>query len=228
MDWLSRFIGSSIGQKVIMSLTGIFLILFLIVHLIGNLQLLKEDGGEAFNTYAYFMTHNPLIKTVSYGLYFFILLHAFLGLRLWWNNRTAKGSNYAVKGATPNVNWAARNMAFLGTVILVFIIVHMAGFWAGMKFGDMPEVSYANYPHKVKDLYTSVAVAFKKPLYVVFYVLSMGVLGFHLAHGFQSAFQTLGLNHSKYTPLIKGAGLAYAVLVSIGFALIPLIFFLAR
>jgi succinate dehydrogenase / fumarate reductase cytochrome b subunit len=97
-----------------------------------------------------------------------------------------------------------------------------------MKFGDMPEVSYANYPHKVKDLYTSVAVAFKKPLYVVFYVLSMGVLGFHLAHGFQSAFQTLGLNHSKYTPLIKGAGLAYAVLVSIGFALIPLIFFLAR
>jgi succinate dehydrogenase / fumarate reductase, cytochrome b subunit len=228
MDWLSRFFSSSIGRKVIMSLTGLFLITFLIVHLVGNLQLLKEDGGESFNTYAYFMTHNPLIKTVSYGLYFLILLHAVVGLMLWWNNRTAKGSNYAVKGATPNINWAARNMAFLGTALLIFIIVHMAGFWAGMKFGDMPEVSYPDYPHKVKDLYTSVAVAFKKPLYVGFYVLSMVVLGFHLAHGFQSAFQTMGWSHPKYTPLIKGAGLAYAVLVSIGFAAIPLIFFLAR
>jgi succinate dehydrogenase / fumarate reductase, cytochrome b subunit len=228
MDWLSRFFSSSIGRKVIMSLTGLFLITFLIVHLVGNLQLLKGDGGEAFNTYAYFMTHNPLIKTVSYGLYFFILLHAFIGLQLWWNNRTAKGSTYAVSAATPNINWAARNMALLGTIILIFIIVHMAGFWAGMKFGDMPEVSYTDYPHKVKDLYTSVAVAFKKPLYVIFYVLSMGVLGFHLAHGFQSAFQTMGWSHPKYTPIIKGMGLAYAVLVSIGFAAIPLIFFLAR
>ena len=79
-----------------MSLTGLFLIVFLIIHLLGNLQLLANDGGESFNSYAYFMTTNPVIKTVSYGLYFFILLHAFLGIVIWWKNKAAKGSSYAV------------------------------------------------------------------------------------------------------------------------------------
>ena len=95
MSWVSKFLSSSIGQKVIMSLTGLFLMLFLVVHLIGNLQLLKADNGEAFNTYAFFMTHNPLIKTVSYSLYAFILWHAIQGLRLWLNNRAARGGTRA-------------------------------------------------------------------------------------------------------------------------------------
>ena len=86
MSWITDFFTSSIGRKIIMSLTGIFLILFLLIHLIGNLQLLAGDGGEAFNVYAYFMTHNPLIKSISYGLYFFILLHSVVGILLWWKN----------------------------------------------------------------------------------------------------------------------------------------------
>jgi succinate dehydrogenase / fumarate reductase cytochrome b subunit len=126
MSWFSKFLTSSIGQKVIMSLTGIFLMLFLVVHLIGNFQLLKDDGGEAFNTYAYFMTHNPLIKVISYSLYAFILLHAYQGIALWIYNRSARGANkYAVNHTRP-AERAARNMAWFGIVILVFILLHKA------------------------------------------------------------------------------------------------------
>lgn len=132
VNWFSRFITSSIGQKLIMSLTGLFLIIFLIVHLIGNLQLMSDDGGQAFNEYAYFMTHNPLIKTVSYGLYAFILLHAIQGIMLWRRNKSARGGEgYAVKVnrvAGNNSRVSSVYMGALGTVILIFILIHMYQF----------------------------------------------------------------------------------------------------
>ena len=129
MKWLTHYLTSSIGRKLTMSLTGLFLILFLIVHLVGNLQLLKDDEGMAFNKYTYFMTHNPLIKTISYGLYAFIILHTIQGILLWLANRKAKGQTYAVKAIPPGVNWASQNMALLGTLILFFLIIHMGDFW---------------------------------------------------------------------------------------------------
>jgi succinate dehydrogenase / fumarate reductase, cytochrome b subunit len=222
MSWFSKFISSSIGQKVIMALTGLFLMLFLVIHLLGNLQLLKSDGGEAFNTYAYFMTHNPLIKTISYSLYAFILWHAIQGLILWQRNRGARGPvRYAVQHGRSSET-SARNMAWFGIVILIFILLHMWQFWLKMKMGVLPDVQVAAFDHPVADLYTPVAEAFANPLYVIFYVASMIVIGFHLWHGFWSSFQTLGLNHRKYTPLIKGIGYAYAIGVPLGFALIPL------
>ena len=124
MKWLTHYLTSSIGRKLTMSLTGLFLILFLIVHLVGNLQLLKGDEGEAFNKYSYFMTHNPLIKTISYGLYFFILLHSYQGLLLWWQNRNAAGGmkRYAVS-STKTSSFASRSMAWLGTLILIFLFL---------------------------------------------------------------------------------------------------------
>jgi succinate dehydrogenase / fumarate reductase cytochrome b subunit len=139
---LSTLFNSSIGKKVIMSLTGLFLCSFLLIHLIGNLQLLKDDQGLAFNKYAVFMTTNPLIKTVSYLLYFSILFHAFKGLALAIQNRKARPVKYAVSGGTANSTWFSRNMALLGTVILVFIVLHMTDFWYKYKFGHIPYTQY--------------------------------------------------------------------------------------
>ncbi len=225
MKWLINFFTSSIGRKLIMSLTGLFLILFLVIHLLGNLQLLVDDGGVTFNAYAYMMTHNPLIKVVAYGNYFFILLHAFMGFLLWSKNRAAKGSKYAVR-SDAKVSWASKNMALLGTLILAFIFIHMGDFWFKMKFTDqLAMVSIEGMDVQVKDLYTQVATTFSNPLLVVAYLIGLATLSFHLWHGFQSAFQTLGLNHPKYTPIIGGLGKAYAILVPLGFAIIPLYYF---
>ncbi len=224
LKWLGDFLTSSIGRKTIMSLSGLFLISFLFIHLLGNLQLLKSDGGESFNLYAQFMTHNPLIKTVSYLLYFSILLHAIQGWLIWRQNIAARGAaGYAVKvtrgtGTNPR---AASNMGWLGTIIFIFIVLHMYQFWLQMKL-DL--VEYAVYGgEEVKNLYEPVMNAFTNPIYVILYVLSMGVIGFHLLHGFQSAFQTLGLNHQKYTPLIKSLGWLISIVLSLGFAIIPIV-----
>ncbi|MBK8043540.1 MAG: succinate dehydrogenase cytochrome b subunit [Haliscomenobacter sp.] len=222
--WFDHFLTSSLGKKVIMSLTGLFLILFLMVHLMGNLQLLNADGGESFNKYTYFMTHNPLIKTVSYLLYLFILLHAIQGWRLWAQNHHARGGQgYAVqvvRAVGTNGRVAAR-MGWLGTIIFVFLVLHMWQFWFQMKTGNVTMVLIGEVEHK--DLYTPVVAAFSNLFYVIVYVFSMWIIAVHLWHGFQSAFQTLGLNHKKYTPLIRFLGKLYSVLVPLGFALIPLL-----
>jgi len=222
MSWFTRFLSSSLGQKVVMSLTGLFLMLFLVVHLLGNLQLLKDDGGEAFNTYAFFMTHNPLIKFISYTLYAFILWHAVQGIRLWLSNKAARGNaRYAVNYSRSSER-SSRNMAWLGIIILVFILLHMYQFWLQMKLGKLPPVEVEAYSHPVQNLYIPVMEAFKNPLYVIFYVVSMVVIAFHLWHGFWSSFQTLGLNHRRYTPLIKSLGYIYSIGIPAAFALIPI------
>lgn len=257
MSWVTQTLSSSIGKKLVMALTGLFLCTFLVVHLSGNLQLFKNDDGLAFNIYAVFMTTNPLIKTVSYGLYALILVHAFEGLYLAYQNRKARGSqSYIMVDGKANSSLFSRNMAILGTILLVFIVVHMSNFWFEYKFGYTPytqyeqnlvtgEVSATPYEGQisgkmeefmreesntrviiVKDLYRSVMEGFKNPLLVLFYVLAMFSVSFHLVHGFKSAFQTLGINHPKYNPLLNflGAGV-FGILIPIGFALMPLFFY---
>ena len=224
MKWLTNFLTSSIGRKLVMSLTGLFLIVFLKIHLLGNLQLLANDGGEAFNTYAYFMTHNPLIKVVSIGLYFFIIVHAVQGLLLALKNRAARKSRYAVN-TSDNSSLPSRHMALLGSLVLAFLFIHMGDFWWKMKMDMLPTVTYAGIDEPVKDLYFRVAEAFGNPLIVAAYIIGQIALAMHLWHGFQSAFQTLGVNHKKYTPAIKLIGKLYAVIVPTGFALIPLYHF---
>lgn len=226
MSWVSNFLTSSIGKKLIMSLTGLFLIVFLLVHLVGNIQLLFNDGGEAFNVYAKFMTTNPVIKASSYGLYAFILIHSIQGMLLWRKNATARGSQYAVKKtrATGTSAFASSKMGWLGTIILVFLILHLYQFWLQMKLDVVPYVTIEGV--EMKNLYLIVSDAFANPLYVGLYVVSMFVIGMHLWHGFQSSFQTLGLSHKKYTPFIKGLGKVYSVLIPLGFAVIPILFFL--
>jgi succinate dehydrogenase / fumarate reductase, cytochrome b subunit len=141
MSWLTQTLSSSIGKKLIMALTGLFLCTFLIVHVIGNLQLFRSDEGLAFNTYTVFMSTNPVIRTISYGLYAFILIHAFDGFYLVYKNRQARGK---VGYATVNnqSTWASRNMGLLGTILLVYIVVHMGDFWYQYKFGYIPFKKY--------------------------------------------------------------------------------------
>jgi succinate dehydrogenase / fumarate reductase cytochrome b subunit len=223
MNWFTRLLSSTLGRKLLMALTGLFLILFLIVHLIGNLQLLKSDGGRAFNVYAEFMTSNPVIVTVSYVNYTCILVHVIWALMLTQRNRAARGSEgYAmVKNSSP---WTSRNMGILGTFILIFLVIHLKGFWYEMHWGG---ISKANYDgREVKDLFAVVDMAYSNVWYVTVYVVSMAILAFHLWHGFASSFQTLGLNHMKYNPLIKFVGQTFAIVVPALFALIPIWMFL--
>lgn len=226
MNWLTRFLTSSIGQKLIMSLTGLFLILFLIVHMTGNLQLLSHDGGEAFNVYAAFMSHNPIIKVISIGLYTFILLHTIQGLLLWARNRQAKGPLYK-PNKSEGANWPSKNMAILGVLIFAFLMLHMGDFWVKMRFLDvLPMVTYPGHLHPVQDIYTRVHVAFQQPWIVIAYVVGVIALAFHLVHGFQSSFQTLGIHHKKYTPLIKILGWIYTIVICGGFLAMPIYHYL--
>jgi succinate dehydrogenase / fumarate reductase cytochrome b subunit len=218
---------SSLGRKYFMALSGLFLCLFLVVHLAGNLQLFMDDGGKAFNVYTWFMTHNPLIKVVSYVNYAMILLHVVDGLMLSLQNRKARPVGYYKVDQSKSSTWSSRNMGILGTIILIFLVVHLKTFWFEMHFGSVPVIQYDEDGILYKDLFTIVDAAFSQWWYALLYIISMFALSFHLYHGFQSGFQSLGINHPRYTKWIKGLGLfAFAILIPALFAAMPLYFFL--
>jgi len=217
--------GSSIVRKYWMAATGLFLCLFLVGHLAGNLQLFI--GGEAgqiqFNEYAKFMTTNPAVKILSYVTYLSILLHVIDGIMLTRQNRAARPVDYAFNKPSANSSWASRSMMLLGTITLIFIILHMRSFWYVMHWGEIGVDSTGN-----KDLWTVTISAFQQWWYTALYVVAMVAIAFHLNHGFQSAFQSMGINHPKYTPMIKKAGTAFSVLVPLLFASIPVYLFVSQ
>lgn len=219
MKWIIDLFASTIGRKLLMSLTGLFLISFLVVHLIGNLQLLKDDNGEAFNRYAEFMGHNPLVQIIAKGNFAFILLHVIVSIALTRRNRDARGpEGYAVSSGKSSI-WASRNMGILGTLILIFLVIHLKDFWGQSKFGTLAVANYDG--EEFGNLYLTVTEWFAKGWYVALYVFCMCALAFHLWHGFASAFQTLGLKHQKYNPIISFLGKAFAIVVPALFAWIP-------
>lgn len=220
MSWVTKTLKSTLGRKLIMALTGLFLILFLTGHVSGNLLLFKNDGGEAFNIYAKFMTTNPAVKVLSYLTYISVIAHVIYSIILSRHNKAARPVGYAESKAATNSGWASRNMGILGTIILIFIVVHMQSFWAQMHWGDLPVKTYAG--EEYKDLYSIVNFAFQNIFMVIGYVVAMAFLAFHLSHGFASAFQTLGLNHKKYSPAIKAVGQLYCIVVPVLFAAMPL------
>lgn len=219
MNWFTKFLSSSIGRKLLMALTGLFLILFLVIHLVGNLQLLHDDGGRAFNEYAMFMAHFGPIQFVSKVNYALILLHVVVSIWLGRQNRQARGEGYAITNSSST--WSSRNMGILGTLILLFLVFHLQGFWWRMHNGPINQISYDG-GESINNLFEVVDFAYAIWWYVAIYVVSMAVLGFHLWHGFTSAFQTLGLNHPKYNPVIKFIGKAFAIVVPLLFAIIPI------
>lgn len=218
----SALIQSSLAKKYWMAATGLFLCLFLIGHLAGNLQLLMtgEEALLQFNAYAKFMTTNPAVKILSYLTYASILFHAIDGIVLTVQNNKARPKNYAYSKPSANSPWNSRNMGILGTIILVFIVVHMSQFWYTMHWGPIGVDSAGN-----KDLYTVVITAFTDGsfglIYTIGYVLAMLAVAFHLSHGVQSAFQSLGLRREKIRKPIKTLSYLFAIVVPLLFAIIP-------
>lgn len=224
MKW-SQFFNTSIGKKLLVGATGFFLCSFVIVHLSGNLLLLKNDGGEAFNIYADFMGHNFFIQFLAWGLKIIILLHAFIALQLTFRNRAARPVKYAINPGNQTSSWFSRQMAIMGSIILFFICIHLGDFWWKMHYGDLNPATYGSH-EPIRNLYEAVYESFKVWWIVVFYVIGMFALSFHLVHGFKSAAQTFGLNHVKYNGLINFLGVwLFAVLIPVGFALIPVVIY---
>lgn len=224
MNWFTTTFSSSIGKKILMSLTGLFLTFFLIGHLAGNFLLFKNDGGQAFNEYAHFMSTNQFILILRILTFTSIIVHLIYSIILTKNNKEARPVAYANVKASPGTTWMSRNMGILGFLILIFLVIHLRTFLYTMTFGDVPYVEYES--GTVKNLYAIVVEAFSKLWYTALYVIFMIGLAFHLGHGVQSSFQTLGVRHAKYTPIIKKTGLAFAIIVPALFAAIPIYIFI--
>lgn len=215
MSWFSKTLNSSIGQKLLMGITGLFLISFLIVHCFINSLIFFNDGGHIFNEGAEFMGTNPVIRTMEIVLFIGLILHIYKGFSLWSQNNQARPVKYAVQNGKANSKWYSRSMGLLGTLLLMFLIIHLKHFWVVSRFTD--EITGGKI-----TLYQEMQEVFQAPWVVAVYVLAMVSLAYHLMHGFQSAFQTLGLNHKKYTPLIKGVGFWFSIIIAIIFAAMPL------
>lgn len=205
MGFICSLVNSSIGKKVMVALAGLLLCGFLLAHLAGNFLLLVGEGP--FNLYAETLEHNPLLPLAEIGLVALFLLHIVVAVTLKLQNKSARPTDYEAAKSKGGRTPGSMSMAVSGTLILAFLIVHLKTF----KFAEDPE-----------GLFRLVMSSFQNKGYTLFYVVAMSALGLHLSHGFQSAFQTLGLNHPKYTPLIKMAGLAFAVLIGAGFSFLPL------
>lgn len=218
MNWKQSF-STSIGKKLQMSLTGIFLIVFLIVHCYINAQIFYGDHGERFNEAAHFMGTNFVIRTVELGLFAFLILHIVQGLLLWAKNRSRRTVKYAVSAGNKTSPWYSRSMALLGTLILLFLIVHLSKFWAPNRLSQTTG-------HGELPLYDMMREEFQNGIVVAIYIFGCIALGWHLVHGFYSSMQTLGLGTSKYKGLIKSIGIGFAIIVPIIFALMPIAFFM--
>jgi succinate dehydrogenase / fumarate reductase cytochrome b subunit len=215
---LLRFFSSSVGTKVLIALTGLGFAGFLVTHLAANLLVLVAPA--AYNEYSHTLISNPLIYVAEAGLVLLFVTHAYKAVANVFRNRAARPHRYDTKrraGHTSRKSLASTTMIVTGCWLLVFIVIHLKTF----KFGPW----YETAPGGMRDLARLVNEEFRQPLYAVFYVLSMAVVGLHLRHGLSSAIQSLGIDHPRYTPFILKAGIVVAVAMSLGFALIPIVIF---
>jgi succinate dehydrogenase / fumarate reductase cytochrome b subunit len=176
-----------------------------------------DDGGVTFNKAAYFMSRNFLMRILEAGLFAFFILHIIQGLRLWRKNHTARQVGYERQKFPSNIKWYSRYMGWLGTFLLLFLIMHLSHFWIGTK-------SEMYFNGSEKNLYLEMKEVFTNPFLFALYMVGLVSLLFHLLHGFQSAFQTLGINHRRWTPIIRAIGIFYSVAICILFAMMPVSF----
>lgn len=210
---------TTIQYKLVMAGTGLFLCFFLVIHLLGNLQLLLPDAEakEQFNWYSDLLAGNMLIKVISWVLLFAIVAHALYALILFRKAKLANGIKYVYDKRGVSSAWNSRNMGLLGTVILVFLVIHLKDFWYVADFTTMNLDENGN-----KDMYSVVVLSFKQWWYVLIYEISFIALGFHLLHGFFSAAKTFGLYHPKYIKLVRYMGWVYTGIITAGFMFIPI------
>ena len=217
MSSLLRFLSSSVGTKILVALTGLGFAAFLVTHVAANLLVLVDT--HAYNEYSHKLISNPLIYIAEAVLVVLFLTHAFKAVFVTLRNREARGDGYAMKkraGHTSRKSFASTTMIVTGVWLLLFIVIHLKTF----KFGP-----WYTTPDGMRDLSRLVHEVYREPLHVVFYVLSMIVVGLHLSHGLSSAFQSMGIEHPRYNGLIRGTGLAVAIVMGLGFALIPVVIY---
>jgi len=211
MNWITGTLGSSIGKKLMMAITGMSFCGFLTAHLAGNLTI--YGGQEAFNSYAeHLHSLGPLVTVAEIGLLAFALVHVITGLVLFLGNLKARPVRYAVNKSAGGRTLGSATMPYTGVILLAFIVMHLLNF----HFVDKTDTTIFNI----------VSNAFGNPVYVAIYILSMIVAAVHVSHGFWSAFQTIGANHPKYMPLIRTLSIVFAVVVGVGFGFLPIYIFL--
>lgn len=222
---MSKFISASIGQKFVMSITGLFLVSFIAVHLIVNLLLIFDDTGVLFNQGAHFMETNPVIKIMEPLLGLGFMIHIIWSFFLEYQNWTARPVKYNKKNVGDSSSWASRNMLVLGALVLVFLVMHIIDFFWIIKFAPHSMESTIIGGNEVENTYALVSDLFiNSAVYDIFYVIGAVLLGFHLSHGFWSAFQTLGLSNKHWMKRLQFLGKVYAIIVAVGFSVIPLYF----
>lgn len=225
---MSNFLTSSIGKKMILSLSGLFLIAFLCVHLTLNLFLIFDNSGELFNIGAHFMATNPLIKIIEPILALGFIVHIVLASILTIQNRKTRPIKYDKRNQSGNCSWSSRNMYILGALILIFLVIHLWNFWWKIKFAGDPHLTEIEVGGvAMENTYALVAGLFKSStLYSVIYILGAIFLGLHLTHGFWSAFQSIGLCNQIWRKRWECLGKLFAIVIAVGFGIIPLYFIL--
>ncbi len=219
MSSLCKRLSSSVVKKQLMAITGLLLCGFLVSHLIGNCLIYL--GAEAFNSYAHALITNPLIYIAEAGLLAIFLTHIGLAIRLTIENKKARPVSYYMKTPTGRgATFASATMPYTGMTILVFLVFHILHF----KFGPVYTASYNGV--EMRDLYKLLIEYFQNPFAVAWYVIAMLALGLHVSHGFASAFQSIGFNHPKYNCALKCLSKLYAVVITLGFAALPIYCFL--
>ena len=223
---MSKFLLASIGRKLLMSITGLFLMSFICIHLSVNLLLIFDDSGDLFNMAAHFMGTNPIIKIVEPVLGLGFLIHIIWAMIIYINTLMARPHKYKVVNRWGTSSWASRNMVLLGTLVLTFLVIHIINFYWKIKFAGDPllEEIVVNGEH-MENSYALVSALLKgSVLYGIVYIIGAILLGIHLSHGFWSAFQTIGWNNKNWIKRLKFISYVYAVIVAAGFSVIPLYF----
>lgn len=220
MNALMNFYRSSVGKKIIMSLSGLFLCLFLIVHVGGNLLLFKNDGGETFDAYSRFMGTNPIIRTIEIILFVGLIAHGISGAIVWVRNRRARPVGYELYRLKENSPIESRTpmLTASAAIVLFFLVIHLNTFWVPERFSVGEHMSP----------YVRVSAKLSEPIYGGFYLVALVFLAYHLKHGFQSAFQTLGLRNKKYDRLLDLVAVIFWFIIPACFAAMPIYFLLLR
>jgi succinate dehydrogenase / fumarate reductase, cytochrome b subunit len=226
MKW-SEFFTSSVGKKLVMALSGLFLISFLVIHVGINACVFNDlpifdpnDDGRMFNKAAHFMGSTVVIRILEIGLFIGFFIHIIQGYVLEAQNLGRRSVGYAVKMGTKGSRWYRKSMGLLGTLLLLFLVMHVSHFWVPSRVTqDLTPVQYGDM--EAHDLFARMVDVFQNGWIVVLYIVGCISLGWHLLHGFQSAFRTLGLSNHKYIALIKATGTGFSILVPLLFALMP-------
>ncbi len=215
MSWVTTFLNSSIGKKSIMAITGLLLCIYLIVHLAGNLLLFA--GPETFNGYVAALTSfKPFVRFIEVILTILFLSHILLSVKLTKENRNATSQKYTVNDPSQNSSLFSRNMGFTGSILFIFLVTHLSTIWYQFQTNH----DEGNF----FEIVVGDAVGFGNIYVTILYIVAMVLLGAHLRHGFQSAFQSFGIRHNKYGGLIEKVGVLFWLIIPAGFLSIAVYF----